>query len=354
MSSNSSSSKAAGDYRTQTDFWEKREDGSLERLGPVGDMHRLQPVTRGWRLTHFPPGLTPDIWHADFFWEAEEDDQLVRFSTFLAEHSLLNTLIERETKAVSKNADGYLAVANWRDENSFTAFLVSPSGKTIGNYSGGINTPVATFVLGQRTIHGSQYMDKEFMGRGLAHLLVDVAEKLTGLPAVPHGHMCTPGTCSEAAWRFWTKRATSRKVPGMPADEMAEARNSAAQEMERRRLATMMPDTPELAAQLARSVGADLIVAEQEGKIGFAWSLLDGRRSSLSGLLNDDAILKHNLNLWGLWTELTGPIEEVRLRRVRNANIDDLGLVLDLVARSTQTPLDPEPDAYQSKIGAAI
>lgn len=172
--------------------WEPRQGGSLERHGPTGDLHLLLPVYSGWRLEHYPTGTIPSPWHIDFFWESRNPELLLSFSDFLADLAEKDANARTDNKAVIRNDDGYIAIADWRGTNTFTALLAGPDGKTVGSYSGSTNTPMATFVFGQRTIHGNQTMQEAHMGRGLANLLVDASEQLTGLPAAPHGHMFTP------------------------------------------------------------------------------------------------------------------------------------------------------------------
>jgi hypothetical protein len=306
--------------------WEPRDGGSLERHGPTGDLHRLLPVCSGWRLEHYPSDTIPTPWHIDFFWEAQNPELLLSFSDFLADQAEKDANARMDNKAVIRNDDGYIAIADWRGTNTFTALLAAPDGKTVGSYSGRTNTPMATFVFGQRTIHGNQTMQEAHMGRGLANLLVDAAEQLTGLPAAPHGHMFTPGSCSEAAWRFWTKRAAHKPVPGLTGDDMVRKRHAAALEMESKRLATRIPDNPAAAAAFALATSADIIIAERAGEIGFAWPILNGRRVSRSGLLDDASILRHNLGLWGKWSDPPLSPTEITLSTIDNAEIAELNI----------------------------
>lgn len=318
--------------------WDPREGGSLGRTGPAGDLHLLLPVYNGWRLEHYPADHVPSPWHMDFFWESHDPELLLSFSDFLAIQAESDANARNDNTAVVRGDSGYVAIADWRGSNSFTALLAAPDGKTVGSYSGRTNTPLATFVFGERTIHGSQTMQEAHKGRGLANLLVDAAEQLTGLPAAPHGHMFTPGSCSEAAWRFWTKRATLKHVPGLGGDPVVQKRHAAALEMESKRLATRVPDDPATAARLAASTGGDLVVAERHGEIGFAWCILEGRRVSRSGLLDDTSILRHNLGLWGLWTDPPVPESEVSLWTVENADIPDLPIPAEADGEAHITP----------------
>ncbi|MCV9964665.1 hypothetical protein OIU34_22500 [Pararhizobium sp. BT-229] len=304
--------------------WATREGGSIDRRGPAGDLHVLLPVISGWRLEHYPAEHIPTPWHMDFFWEAPNPDLLLAFSDFLSEQAEQDTMARTDKTAVVRGEDGYVAVADWRGTNSFTALLASPDGRTIGSYSGRTNSPLATFVFGERTIHGSQSLQETHMGKGLANLLVDAAEQLTGLHAAPHGHMFTPGSCSEAAWRFWNKRATHKRVPGLNGDQIVQKRHTAALEMEAKRLSTRVPDEPATAARYAGMTGADLVIAERQGEIGFAWCVLDGRRVSRSRLIDDAAILRHNLGLWVTWTDPPVSLGEVTLTTVSNSDIDSL------------------------------
>lgn len=321
--------------------WATREGGSLERRGPAGDLHVLLPVMSGWRLEHYPAEHIPTPWHMDFFWEAPNPDLLLAFSDFLSEQAERDTQVRTEKTAVVRSDDGYVAVADWRGTNSFTALLASPEGKTVGSYSGSTNTPLATFVFGERTIHGSQTLHETHMGKGLANLLVDAAEQLTGLPAAPHGHMFTPGSCSEAAWKFWNKRAASKRVPGLNGDQIVQKRHAAALEMEAKRLSTRVPDDPVTASRYAIMTGSDLVIAERHGEIGFAWCVRDGRRISRSGLIDDGAILRHNLGLWGTWTDPQVSPDEVTLTTVDNADIDNLPISLAKDADILVPPASP-------------
>jgi hypothetical protein len=326
--------------------WTTGDGGSLERRGPAGDLHVLLPVISGWRLVHCPTDHIPTPWHIDFFWEAPTPDLLLALSEFLSEQAEQDTRARTEKTAVVKSANGYIAVADWRGPNSFTALLAAPDGKTVGSYSGRTNTPLATFVFGERTIHGSQTLQEAHMGKGLANLLVDAAEKLTGLPATPHGHMFTPGSCSEAAWRFWNKRAASKRVLGLNGDQIIHKRHAAALEMEAKRLSSRVPDDPSTAINYAIMTGSDLVIAERAGEIGFAWCVLDGRRISRSGLIADDAIIRHNLGLWGTWTDPQVSPEEVLLRIVDNADLNSLPILpsvdSDIVVPQT-TPRNTSP-----------
>jgi hypothetical protein len=73
---------------------------------------------------------------------------------------------------------------------------------------------LATFVLGQDTIQGAEWLDDVARRRGFGDRMRDAAEKVTGMVAVPHGRNFTVGSLSEAASRSWDKRAEVREVLG--------------------------------------------------------------------------------------------------------------------------------------------
>lgn len=122
-----------------------------------------------------------------------------------------------------------------------------------------------TYVIGEMTINSSAWITPELTGKGLGTLMYDLAEEITGLRMVPHSKNFVSGRLSDAAQRFWARRAATRGVPGLNDAEAAKRREIAQEVMDYLDLEGKYHRDALFAAAVSRRTGWPLEVVYVQG-----------------------------------------------------------------------------------------
>ena len=291
--------------------WVESKDGSFRRSAPGGRLHVIEQNDDGHSLFTVPAteGRKP-MRSADFFWHGEDLTDLTTVAescdTYWKSHDAAR---RRAASTISRNLDGLTMTATF-ERGSFDARLWESGGKRpVGNYFGTLNNAVTGYVFGELTIQGSQFLDDAYHGRGLGSALVDLAEELTGLRAVPHGFMGTTGTLSQMAARSWKGRAVRKPVLGMDGDPAVIARATGIVPSRQREAARLGTDDYRCGLTLASRLGYGLTTVSvigcspslsgffpEDTEINFAFPTRpDGSVVSLRGLDDLQDAISHNL-----------------------------------------------------------
>ena len=188
------------------DGWQRSKGGTLTKE-VFGQDVSITPIIGGVRLD--ADGLS---WITDNL-----DDMAPMVQFYEAFMSRKEARYEREYQEFEEDlGDGFTLVA----KGGITNFDVSVwyGSEQVGYYQGFTNSAIATFVLGRDTVQGAEVLEQVARRRGFGDRMRDAAEKLTGLPAVPHGRNFTTGSLSEAAVKSWDRRAKVKGVPGYGTD----------------------------------------------------------------------------------------------------------------------------------------
>lgn len=284
---------------TQEGFehWDLTNAGSRRAIGVGGHAYLLDEVHVGWRISQYRKDRRPDPNSCSFIWESQSLEELWSMvQTLESQSSRMVALVARRGHAqMVTDLDGGFRVVASTNGFDFEAVLYDGSGRQIGDYCGFLNTPQPTFILGQDTIQGSQNLDDQYRGQGFGARLVDAAEELMGLSAVPHGYLFTPGTTTKEADRFWAKRADAGRVPGLPLSNEILARFEQVSLFDERIRQGF--DHVELGVEAALTQGYDLCVAEDGDRACFAWPVAnDGRHISRTGYADSRRIVEANVN----------------------------------------------------------
>lgn len=290
--------------------WEEKGEGSLVREAPGGRVHVVEPTHDGWNLFTIPSRSDPGAPRSpDFFWFDRDFDDLLAVATacdgFWIRRDASSLLPDR---TLTREFDGHRLTASFR-RGSFSASVWSPGeDREIGRYFGGLNNCLSGFVTGRLTIQGSRHVDERLRGRGFGNALIDIAEEVTGLIALPHGYLGTTGVLSEAADRSWQGRW--RRNGMTPLDQTPDV-SMRAEGMAASRTHGVMRfgwDDYRCGVELASRMGLGLTTistpksrsgdgffpSSTDAKLAFA-TREDGSVISLRGLSDIDQAVAHNL-----------------------------------------------------------
>jgi transposase len=214
--------------------------------------HFIEAVDDGWQLWTRKPGVA-------FYWFSKSIDELeaivAKTDANWVEH---DAAMATPSASIITELAGLKATAHY-DRGQFNVRLWSTEeNRVVGTYFGGLNNPVATFVLDELTIQGTRHLDENLRGRGIGAGLIDLAEKVCGLRAVPHGFMGTDGKTSGDAWKSWQSRKLRQPVPGMERKANVEARAALLPEMAARRALKFNTDDYDRGLVLANEFGLGL------------------------------------------------------------------------------------------------
>jgi hypothetical protein len=232
------------------DHWEARND-KWTTSAPGHRRHFIEETEDGWNLWTRGPSL-------EFYWFSNSLEDLggVVASTdaFWKRHDEAG----KRKATITTELQGLKATASF-ERGHFDVQLWSKDGEVaLGRYFGGLNNALSGFVLEELTIQGSRYLDESQRGRGLGAGLIDIAEQVTGLRAVPHGHMGTTGSASESALKSWQSRRRMQGVPGMEQRSDVDARAALLPEIEARRGLRFDSDSYDRGLAIADSLGLGL------------------------------------------------------------------------------------------------
>jgi putative ubiquitin-RnfH superfamily antitoxin RatB of RatAB toxin-antitoxin module len=194
-----------------------------------------------------------------FYWFSKSIDELeaivektdahsVQYDAAKAKPSATITTELAGLKATARCHRGQFDVRLWSEDEQ----------RVVGTYFGGLNNPMATFVLDELTIQGTRHLDERLRGCGVGAGLIDLAEKVSGLRAVPHGFMGTDGSTSDDAWKSWQSRKLRQPVPGMEGRADIDARAAMLPEMAARHTLKFNTDDYDRGLLLARELGLGL------------------------------------------------------------------------------------------------
>jgi hypothetical protein len=275
----------------------------MRRTLPTGQTCSITCDRDGWNLEIHYSATQNNLPNRLAYWNAPTIEDVLDFASCAERHyARIEALRAKGDDTRRRQIDGdLLAVVRREDGLRFRISLHHRDDGEVGHYFGAANGPLQAWIMGEDTIQGSRTLREGFRGRGLGEVLVDLAEEVMGLPAVPHGHAFARGDTSVSAKRAWNRRAGSRRVPGMDGDpemlrRMAEAARVAALDDTRSRA-----DLPSLGAAVAAAHGLDLSVARLPDGVSFAWAIARGGEAvTASGRADDDAAaLRLNLVLAG-------------------------------------------------------
>lgn len=233
------------------DRWEARSD-KWTTSAPGSRRHFIEAADDGWHLwtrghsflfywfSNSLSELGDVVAATDEFWKRHDEAAAVKSNKITTELQGL--------KATASFEMGHFDVRLWSEKDD----------QVVGHYFGGLNNALSGFVLGELTIQGSRHLDGSLHGRGLGAGLIDIAEQVTGLRAVPHGFMGTTGSTSESAWKSWQSRKRTKAVPGMEGRADIEARAAMLPEIEARRSLRFDSDSYERGLAVADSLGIGL------------------------------------------------------------------------------------------------
>ncbi len=244
----------------------------------------------------------------DFFWHVKGVDQLDDVASSCDEYWMaFDDAKGQAAKSISRKVDGMTLMAEVFN-STFDARIIAPCGRiTLGRYHGTLNNAVSGFVLGELTIQGSQWLDEPLRGQGLGSALVDLAEEICELRAVPHGFMGTTGLLSSMAAKSWQGRAARRPVPGMEGKADVSARAAGIDESLAREQLYLGTDDLDVGLDIAERLGLGVTLVRSprgpgsaffpvDHDVSFAFAThADGSIVSLRGLTDIDAAVKHNL-----------------------------------------------------------
>lgn len=233
------------------DRWEARND-RWTASAPGSRRHFIEAADDGWHLWTRGHSFL-------FYWFskslAELGDVAAAADDFWKRHDEAAAL---KSNKITTKLQGLKATASF-ERGHFDVKLWSDNGdRVVGHYFGGLNNALSGFVLDELTIQGSRHLDESLHGRGLGAGLIDIAEQVTGLRAVPHGFMGTTGATSEAAWKSWQSRKRTKAVPGMEGRADIAAKAATLPEIEARRGLRFDSDTYERSLAIADSLGIGL------------------------------------------------------------------------------------------------
>ncbi|MCS4088540.1 hypothetical protein [Rhizobium sp. BK176] len=232
--------------------WEVRNNKWMAASASGSRRHFIEAVDDGWQLWTRNPGVT-------FYWFSRSIDELeaivektdaqwVEYDVAKAKRSATITTELAGLKATARYDRGQFDVRLWSGDER----------RVVGTYFGGINNPLATFVLDELTIQGTRHLDESLRGCGIGAGLIDLAEKVSDLRAVPHGFMGTDGSTSDDAWKSWQSRKLRQPVPGMEGRADIDARAAMLPEMAARRALKFHSDDYDRGLLLARELGLGL------------------------------------------------------------------------------------------------
>jgi hypothetical protein len=230
--------------------WEVRNNKWTSATG--GRRHFIEAVDDGWQLWTRKPGVA-------FYWFTKSIDELEAIVAKTDAHWVeYDAAMARPSATISAELAGLKATARY-DRGQFDVRLWSEDGqRVVGTYFGGINNPLATFVLDELTIQGTRHLDESLRGRGVGAGLIDLAESVCRLRAVPHGFMGTDGETSDDAWKSWQSRKSRQPVPGMEGRADIDARAAMLPEMAARRALKFNTDDYDRGLLLAKELGLGL------------------------------------------------------------------------------------------------
>lgn len=263
------------------EHWQREAHGELSlRLGD--NEIRIAPLLDGWRLEG-----------PNFSWVENSLEDLVGiwefYQGYLERHQ--KRCKSRRVTISEDLGDGFELVADGHAGASFQV-RIDHDGICVGRYDGFLNTPAATFVLGQDTIQGAEMLEPIARRRGFGDKMRDAAERVTGLTAVPHGRNYTPGSLSDAASKSWDRRSKARPVPGY-GNDMGTHMRSRMMDLCRQRLRRMEEYSLDLrrALALGERTGLPLMIGYSKGIPVCGWVVAgNGLPIDPSGTVNDDRL----------------------------------------------------------------
>jgi hypothetical protein len=232
--------------------WEVRDNRWTKASTSGSRRHFIEAVDDGWQLWTRNPGVS-------FYWFSRSLEELGAIVDKTdAQWVDCDAAKAKPSATITTELAGLKATARY-DRGQFDVRLWSEDGqRVVGTYFGGVNNPVATFVLGELTIQGTRHLDEGLRGCGIGAGLIDLAEKVSGLRAVPHGFMGTVGSTSDDAWKSWQSRKRRQPVPGMEGRADVEARAAILPEMAARQALKFHSDDLDRGLVLANELGLGL------------------------------------------------------------------------------------------------
>ncbi|MBY3432768.1 hypothetical protein HFN89_01080 [Rhizobium laguerreae] len=232
--------------------WEVKND-KWTAPAPGSRRHFVEAVDDGWQLWTRGPGVK-------FYWFSRSIHELEAIVAKNDSHWLeFDAAKAKAPVSITAELAGLKATAH-SERGSFDVRLWSADGeRCVGYYFGGLNNATSGFVLGELTVQGTRHLDEGPRGRGLGAGLIELAERVCGLRAVPHGFMGTDGTTSNDAWKSWQSRALRQAVPGMEGRTDIDARAAMLPEMKARRALKFNVDDYDRGLLLARELGLGLV-----------------------------------------------------------------------------------------------
>jgi hypothetical protein len=297
--------------------WTIESGTTATRSSATGQFHVVSTDKDGWNLEVFFKQEQRSFSNILFYWNSDDLGELLSVNREIEEVFVRRAVAETlpPIKEVRDLGNGISARLK-RDGLGFEVRL-SREGDGIGQYWGTWNKPLTAWILGEDTIQGARSLKPEYHGPAfrLGNAMIDLAEEVSGLRAVPHGHMYSPGEASDMAMNSWAKRSARQGVPGMEGDAAIEdrfLRASIVKQVETRRYTG---DRFAHGYNTALETGRDLFVVLDrprvdwqgvsvscEDTVMFAWAL-DGnaRPVTVCGYDDHETVLRHNLFLAGYY-----------------------------------------------------
>jgi hypothetical protein len=281
------------------DNWTNGRGGSLEYQD---DNVRLlvRPNADGWMLVVTDAaGEVP--YHPHFQWNAEALEMLEGLAAFVIDYSSRKAELSSRTDIQQETEieGGWKIVARRERGTSFMVTVHTETGEEVGEYSGFLNTMLPTFVIGEMTIQGSEFLSDIARGKGIGDRMRDAAELVTGMKAVPHGRNFTQGSLSEAAAKSWARRASARRVPGITPELAVKVRLELAKTVSDHFRELRYADSLAASAEISRATGCDIVVGMVDDEPKFAWAVSSqGHGVSPEGILDQEMLAEKLVAQW--------------------------------------------------------
>jgi len=214
-----SASRLAARIVAGKDGWVRHRNGMAERCFDGGIRMGVEPSGDLWRVSVSLAGTFVPLWEA-----ADESEAFSMAATAAASHAGTAAWRRSELSGSEDIGDGLRVAVLKTAGNPMAKAQVSriDGGAVVGSYIFTRTEWPADFLLGTSTLNGSVMLDEGMRGKGICRKFYDAVERIAGLPIVPHGRNGMPGTLSEPAERFWSKRTAERKVIGYGDPGLAE------------------------------------------------------------------------------------------------------------------------------------
>jgi hypothetical protein len=269
------------------DNWTQAPYGEVDNT-IAGERVRVIPLLRGWLLEC-----------SSLSWFSEDKEGLQGMVEFLAGYNERKIARGRQAsvRVTEDLGNGFSLLGQVASGSSFRIHL-SLEGKKVGYYEGFLNTAISTFVLGQDAIQGAEWLDDCARGKGFGDKMRDLAERITGLPAVPHCRNFAPGGLSDAAAKSWDRRSKFKPVLGHGTDVGVKIRKAMVDKMIDRRAAFSHGTIDLLSAMaLAEKTNLPLMVGFSRGDPSCAWVIGEGGVPlEPTGRINPDTLKRYGFD----------------------------------------------------------